>query len=92
MSDAELAEMREVALAESLVSRDPARALALARGMRARFPHGFFREERAYLEVMALHGLGRRQEMREQAAAFLRAYPDGPYAGRVRKVAGSDGG
>jgi hypothetical protein len=85
-SDTELAEMREIAQAEGLLARDPARALALTQTMRQRFPEGYFREERAYVEVMALAGLGRTGELREKAAAFLRTYPNGPYTERVKKT------
>jgi hypothetical protein len=84
--------MRDIALAESLLSRDPARALALTQALRARFPDGYLREERAYLEVMALAKLGRRREMRKKAATFLRTYPDGPYSARVRGALRRDGG
>jgi hypothetical protein len=86
MTDAELAEMREIARAKRLLTDDPKRALALTRAMEAGFPEGRFREERAYLEVMALFELERTDEMRAKAAAFLRAYPAGLYSGRVRKA------
>jgi hypothetical protein len=85
--DLELAEMREIERAEHLLSSDPQRALELTRSMQAGFPDGHFREERAYLEVMALSGLGRTRETREKAASFLRAYPAGLYSSRVRKAA-----
>jgi hypothetical protein len=88
MTDAELAEMREIARAERLLSEEPQRALALARAMEAGFPEGRFREERAYLEVMALAELGRSGELREKAAAFLRSYPAGLYSQRVRRAIG----
>jgi hypothetical protein len=84
MTDAEPAEMREVARAERLLSEDPRRALALTRAMEAGFPEGRFREERAYLEVMALAALERSGELRERAAAFLHSYPAGLYSQRVR--------
>jgi RNA polymerase sigma-70 factor (ECF subfamily) len=88
--DLELAEMREIERAERLLSDDPQRALELTRSMQAGFPAGHFREERAYLEVMALKGLGRTREMREKAAAFLRGYPTGLYSSRVRKAAAGE--
>jgi hypothetical protein len=90
-SDAELAEMRQITRAERLLLGDPERALALTRAMHTGFPAGYFREERDYLEVMALRELGRTREMREKAAAFLGAYPQGLYSSRVRKAAVSDG-
>lgn len=85
--DLELAEMREIERAQRLLSDDPGRALALTRSMQAGFPEGRFREERAYIEVMALLELGRTREVREKAATFLRAYPAGLYSNRVRKAA-----
>jgi RNA polymerase sigma-70 factor (ECF subfamily) len=88
--DRELAEMREIARAERLLAQDPQAALALTRSLQVGFPDGYFREERAYLEVMALHELGRTAEMRDKAAAFLRDYPAGLYSGRVRKAAASE--
>lgn len=85
-SEAALSEMRAVAQAENLLTRDPERTLALTRAMRTRFPAGYFAEERAYLEVMALSALGRTAELQQRAAAFLSAHPDGLYSGRVRKA------
>jgi hypothetical protein len=76
--------MREIAQAESLLQRDPARALALTQALQQRFPDGYFREERAYVEVMALSKLERTSELRDKAASFLRAYPNGPYTERVK--------
>jgi RNA polymerase sigma-70 factor (ECF subfamily) len=86
--DLELAEMREIERAERLLADDPQRALESTRAMH--FPEGHFREERAYLEVMALRGLGRTREMRDKAAAFLHAYPTGLYSSRVRKAAAGE--
>ena len=88
-NDPSLVEIRQVAQAERLLATDPARALAMTRQMRARFGAGYLGEERAYVEVMALHRLGRSQEMRKHAGRFLRAYPRGPYAHRVRRAIAS---
>jgi hypothetical protein len=90
MPDAEREELREITRAEQLLSSDPEDALALTRAMRARFPQGNLREERAYLEVIALLELRRTHEMRTRAAAFLKAYPDGLYSGRVRAALARD--
>jgi RNA polymerase sigma-70 factor (ECF subfamily) len=87
--DRTLAEMREIAQAERLLSTNPAQALELTRSMRERFEVGYFAEERGYVEVMALHRLGRTDELRDKGAAYLRAYPSGPYAERVRKALAS---
>jgi hypothetical protein len=77
-------EMRLVGQAERLLATAPGRALSIARGLETRFPQGYFREERAYVEVMALLALGRTDEGRLKAGQFLRVHPDGPYSRRVR--------
>jgi RNA polymerase sigma-70 factor, ECF subfamily len=82
-SDA-LEEPQQIASAERLLASAPARALTIVRAVETRFPDGYLREERAYVEVMALLGLGRAAEARPKAEAFLKAYPDGPYSRRVR--------
>jgi hypothetical protein len=79
--------MQDIANAERLLARAPARALAIVRSVQARFPDGYLREERAYVELMALQGLGRTQEARRLADAFLDAHPDGPHTRHVRNVA-----
>ena len=83
----ELQEMQTLALAERLLARDPARALELARAGDKRFPHGYFVEERQYIVIMALFHLGRIDEARARADDFLRAYPRGPFAQKVRSRA-----
>jgi RNA polymerase sigma-70 factor (ECF subfamily) len=82
-----LQEMQQIASAERLLTRAPAAALTIVREVQARFPRGYLSEERAYVEVMALLGLGRTAEARSKAEAFLRTYPDGPYSRRVRGAA-----
>jgi RNA polymerase sigma-70 factor (ECF subfamily) len=80
----EIAEVREVATAEQLLATAPARALTLVRSGEARFAHGYLREERRYIGVIALFKLGRLDEARAEAARFLSDYPDGPFSERVR--------
>ena len=82
----ELLELQEVAQAERLLATDPARALALVRAAEARFPRGYVREERGYVEVMALVALGRLDEARPRTAQFLRDYPDSAFSRRVREA------
>ena len=82
--------MREIERAERLLADDPQRSLDLTRSMQVGFPDSHFREERAYVEVMALQKLGRTREMREKAAAFLKGYPTGLYSSRVRKAAAGE--
>jgi RNA polymerase sigma factor (sigma-70 family) len=88
-TDAELLEMRDIGNAERLIATEPARALAIVQHAQQRFPDGYFGEERAYVEIMALFGLGRSDEARAKAADFLRTYPDGAYSRRVRHAAQS---
>ena len=83
-----LSEVRTVALARSLVERDPDAALELLEKTRREHPTGYFVEERQALTVLALSRAGRQSAAREQAAAFLRSYPNGPFSDRVRAVAG----
>lgn len=80
-------ETRAITNAERLLATDPARALTIVRKLRTRFPQGYFGEERAYVEVIALLKLGRFREGRAKADKFLRAYPIGPYSQRVGNAA-----
>ena len=82
----ELVELQEVAQAERLLATDPARALALVRAAEARFPAGYVREERAYVEIMALVALGNLDEARPRIARFLRDHPDSAFTARVREA------
>jgi hypothetical protein len=80
-------EMRDITNAERLLSTDPASALVVVRKLQTQFPSGYFSEERAYVEVMALLGIGRISEGRAKADEFLRVYPIGPYSQRVGNAA-----
>jgi RNA polymerase sigma-70 factor (ECF subfamily) len=82
----DLLELQQVAQAERLLAPDPARALALVRDAEARFPRGYVREERGYVEVMALVALGSLDEARPKIARFLRDYPDSAFGRRVREA------
>ncbi|HMI91370.1 MAG TPA: sigma factor-like helix-turn-helix DNA-binding protein, partial [Polyangiales bacterium] len=90
-ADNALREMQEIASAERLLATAPARALSIVRSVGARFPQGYLREERAYVEVMALLALGRSAEARSKAEDFLEQYPDGPYSRRVHGAAAATG-
>ena len=81
-----LSELRALAVARGLVDRDPEAALVALDGMRHDYPKGYFVEERRALTVLALAGAGRSSAAHEQAAAFLRAFPNGPFSERVRAV------
>jgi RNA polymerase sigma-70 factor (ECF subfamily) len=82
----ELLELQEVAQAERVLAADPARALALVHAAEARFPRGYVREERGYVEIMALVALGRLGEARPKIARFLRDHPDSAFSQRVREA------
>jgi hypothetical protein len=79
-------ELQAIALARSLVPRDPGAALGVLDRVRRDHPHGYFVEEREALTVFALSGDGQQSLAKEQAAAFLRAFPNGPYSEQVRAV------
>ncbi|HVW28748.1 MAG TPA: RNA polymerase sigma factor [Polyangiaceae bacterium] len=79
-------EALEIARAERLLSSNPAGALSAVRDARSRFTPSFLPEERDYVEVMALHALGRSGEAETAASRFLKTYPGGAFANRVRKV------
>ena len=81
-----MSEIRAVAMARSLVERDPAAALDLLAKAHHAYPTGYFLEEREALTVIALARAGRAAEARRAATSFLRAYPNGPYSDRVRAV------
>ena len=80
----DLVEMQEVATAEQLLERAPARALALVQKGDQRFVRGYFQQERAYIAIMALIRLGRIEEARAKAASFAKQFPALPYGARIR--------
>jgi hypothetical protein len=82
----DLAEMQQVASAEQLLERSPARALALVRQGDQRFAHGYFQQERAYIAIMALIKLDRIEEARVRAASFAKRFPALPYGARIRSA------
>jgi RNA polymerase sigma-70 factor (ECF subfamily) len=86
-SDDELLELQQVARAERLVATDPARALALVRASESHFPNGYMRQERRYVEIIALIALGRLDEARPKIAGFLREYPESAFGQRIREAA-----
>ena len=68
----------------ALQSGDPERALKLLDEQSATYADGQLREERAATRVRVLCKLGRTDEARAEAAAFLRDNPRSPLADRVR--------
>jgi hypothetical protein len=67
----------------------PARALAILDQHGARFPSGALVEERDAERVVVLCALGRTEEGRAAATAFLRDRPRSPLAARVRASCGA---
>lgn len=68
----------------ALRSGDPARALDLLDRQSAAYRDGQLREERAAARVLALCKLGRMDEARAAAAAFVQESPRSPLVDRVR--------
>ena len=81
-----LGELRAIAVARSLLDSDPQAALGVLEKLRHDHPKGYFVEERRALTVLALAGAGQEAAARQQAAAFLRVFPNGPFSDRVRAV------
>jgi len=81
-----LSELRAIAVARNLLDRDPEAALGVIDKLRRDYPRGYFVEEREALAVLALARAGQTGAARQQAAAFLRVFPNGPFSDRVRAV------
>jgi hypothetical protein len=75
----------------------PACALSLLDAHARQYPEGVLAEEREAERALALAALGRIQEARQAAAAFLRKHPGSPLGVRLRhhipgQIPGIDGG
>jgi hypothetical protein len=79
-------EIAAVARARALLEARPAEALALLERTRREIGPGVLGEEREALTVLALHGLGREDEMRRRGRRFLERHPKSPLAPRVSAV------
>jgi len=66
---------------------DPERALRLAEEGHARFPRGVFWQDRELAAILALVRLGRRDEARVRAAAFLVNHPESPFREKLMPIA-----
>jgi hypothetical protein len=80
-------ETSHLARARALARTDPAAALPVLEEGQRRWPKGLFSEEREALAIGCLVQLGRAEEARTRADAFVSTYPDGPFAERVRRDA-----
>ncbi len=67
----------------ALRSGNAAFSLQLLERAESRFPQGILVQEREALRVESLAALGRTDEARTRADAFVRAYPKSPHLGRV---------
>ena len=81
-----LREARGLQAARNFLGRDPAEALARAEAGAAEFRAGQFAQEWEGVAVLALFELDRKSEAERRAAAFLKRFPNGPYAAQVREA------
>jgi hypothetical protein len=81
-----LGELRLIAVARNLIERDPDAALSALDRIRRSYPNGYFVEERQALTVIALARSNQTPAARQQAASFLRTYPNGPFSDRIRAI------
>ncbi|MDD9936126.1 MAG: hypothetical protein OXT09_21120 [Myxococcales bacterium] len=79
-------EMRMLKVAESLLKKNPQRALSMARQGEKEFPGSMFTQERQQVRLLALVQLGRMDEARRLAKPYLKKYPRGPFSDRVRRA------
>jgi outer membrane protein assembly factor BamD (BamD/ComL family) len=68
----------------ALKDRDPQGALSALDEHDAAFPAGAYAEEAAVVRIEALVAAGDRPKAQRVADAFLRRFPESPYAQRVR--------
>lgn len=79
-------EIELVARARVLLAADPAAALAAAETARSESPDGPLAEEREALAILALNAIGRREEARRSATAYLERWPSGTQRARIQDV------
>jgi hypothetical protein len=88
-SDALAAELRALEEARAaFVGGDPTRALRLLDVYTARFPRGSLGTEATVLRIETLAKRGDRAQAARLGRDFLASHADGPYARRVRSLAG----
>lgn len=75
VASVDLQEVRLIDAARRILVSDATAALSLLQQHRERFPQGALTEEREVLAVESLLGLGRRDEARVRATAFLADFP-----------------
>ncbi|WP_437593536.1 hypothetical protein [Sorangium sp. So ce1000] len=85
-SDALLREATRLEQARARLARSPEACLAALDEHRREFPRGQLMAEREFITIDALMRLGRAEEARARAEAFLMTYASSPYAERVRRI------
>lgn len=83
-----LREAKKVQQAKKALGSNPGRTLRLLREVEREFPNGQLTEEREGLYVLALLGLGKTDEGKRRADAYLAHHPRGTLATRVRRALG----
>lgn len=86
--DAVVREAKQIQAARRALASDPSRALSLTASIANEFPRGQLVEERLAIAIRALAKLGRLDEARTKADAFLETYGRGPHASSVRRAVG----
>ncbi len=81
-------ELELVKRAQSALVSSPERALAITNEHARVYPSGEFVQEREVIEVEALSRLGRKEEARRRAVAFVRRFPETPYTPRLEIAVG----
>jgi hypothetical protein len=79
-------EMGMLAMAQRVLTRDPERALRLARQGEQEFAGSMFTQERQQVLLLALIQLGRMPEAKRLALPYLKRYPNGPFSDRLRRA------
>jgi hypothetical protein len=79
-----LQEARALERAHRLLTPDPAEALAIVETLSRTLPEEYLSEERRYIEVMALYGVGRRADADRAANRFLSRYSTSAFRERVQ--------
>jgi RNA polymerase sigma-70 factor (ECF subfamily) len=86
-----LLEARALERAHRSLTSDPAAALAIVETLSRTLPEEYLSEERRYIEVMALYGVGRRVDADRAADRFLSRYSSSAFRQRVQAARRASG-
>ncbi|MGK4006153.1 hypothetical protein WMF31_26275 [Sorangium sp. So ce1036] len=81
-----LREARRLEQARAALADSPEASLSTLDAHRSEFPNGQLAEERELIAIQALMRLGRADEARARAEAFLQRFPSTAYTERVRRL------